>query len=242
VFAPDHWVIVAPGPVVLHRRVGGPIRIDARALRASLSDVTEFPPRLSVEGLGLTFSAPPGSRPTALTGAEELHFHAKAGPSDQGAAYMELDKARTAGPGLLDDIAAGAPVTLIADGIYSHASAMSGRGFAGALRNWSSAGGILSIRRLSLQSGATAIDAGAGRLGVTPDGRLSGDLDLKLKQPARVMSAARAHGGVSPEASAAASAVIDAHLQGGVATVATHFQAGRTTLGPVAVGPAPRIY
>jgi hypothetical protein len=49
-------------------------------------------------------------------------------------------------------------------------------------------------------------------------------------------------GPLAGEASRAALAVVAAHDQGGVAAVTLHFQAGQTTVGPVAIGPAPRVY
>lgn len=242
VFAPDHWVIVAPAGVTLNRRVGGPVTIGAKVLRGSLSEMGAHPPRLSIEGLALTFAAAPGALPVAIASAEALHLHAKAGPMDQGAFYVEIDKARNAGPGLLNDIAADAPVTLIADAIFSHASALSGQGFAGALSGWGQAGGGLNIRRLSLQAGPVTAEAGSGAIAIGAGGRLKGVLDLRVKQGRRLLAAWGARSGLAPEAATSALAVLDAHDQGGVAAVSLNFQAGQMTIGPVAVGTAPRVY
>jgi hypothetical protein len=242
VFAPDHWVIVAPAGVTITRRRGGDLRLGARVLRASLSDALAHPPRLSVEGLDLTLAAAPGTAPAPFASARELHFHAKAGPRDQGAAYLEIDKAMAVGPGPLADIAAGAPMTLIADGVYSHAGALTGVGFTGALLSWSAAGGDLQVRRLSLQAGSTRVEARSGTLSVGADGRLRGSLGLDLKPAQRLMATLGAHSRLAPEAARVAQAVLAAHDQGGAAAVSLYFQAGQTTLGPVAVGPAPRVY
>ena len=242
VFAPEHWVLVAPDGVTLNRRVGGAVLVGARVLRGSLSDIGDHPPRVSVEAMGLTFVPGPGASPVAITSAEEVHFHAKAGPNDQGAAYFEIDKARSAGAGLLADIAAGAPVTLIADAIFSHAAALKGQGFAGALRGWTASAGNLSVRRLSLQAGTVTAEAGSGTLAVGADGRLNGVLDLRLKQGARLLKTWGGRAGLTPEAATSAEGVIAAHAQGDVSIVTAHFQAGQTTIGPVAIGPSPRIY
>ena len=242
VFAPDHWVSVAPAGVTLTRRVGGQVEIGAKVLRASLSDMAAHPPRLSVEGLGLTFSAKPGSTPVAIASAEELHLHAKAGPGGQGAAYVELDGARARAPGWLDDVAAGAPVTLVSDAIYDHAEALNGPGAAGALREWAGAGGVATVRRLDLRAGPVEADSTSGTLAIDPDGRLKGALVSRLKAPRALLTAIGARGRIAPEASTAAAAVLDAHARNGVATVTVHFQAGQTTLGPVAIGAAPRVY
>jgi hypothetical protein len=242
VFAPGHWVIVAPSGVTVERRRGGPVLIDAKALRASLSEMNNHPPRVSVEGLGLKFSAPPGAAPVSIAGAQELHLHARSGPNDQGAFYLELDKAPTTGHGALSAIAAGAPVTLVIDAIYDHASALKGRGLAGALSGWSAAGGEARVRRFDLLAGAAEARASSGTLGLGPEGRLHGMLTLRLKGGPRLITALAGASGHAPEAGAAARAIVAAHDLGGAAAVTVHFQAGQTTLGPVAIGPAPRVY
>lgn len=242
VFAPDHWILVAPDGVVLHRRVGGPVAIAARVLRASVSEAGAHPPRVSVEGLGLTFATPAGAKPFGLASAGEFHLHTRAGPQDEGAAYMEIDRAVTAGPGLLNDIAAGSPVTIIGDGLFTQAGAPSGPGFGGVLRGWSAAGGSLTVRRLSLQAGAASLDSRSGTLGIGPDGRLAGATVVKLTKIPRLLGALAADAPLAPEVAKAARAVLAARALRDTATVTLYFQAGQTTLGPVAIGPSPRIY
>ncbi len=97
VFAPDHWVVVAPDGLAFNRPRGGPVRVGARVLRASLSDITAEPPRISVEGLGLTFTPAPGADPFAIASAGEVHLHFRAIGADQGAAFVEADRMMAAG-------------------------------------------------------------------------------------------------------------------------------------------------
>jgi hypothetical protein len=241
VFAPDHWIVVAPDGAVLQRRAGGPVAVGARVLRASVSETGAHPPRLSIEGLGLTFATPAGAKPFGLASAQEFHLHTRAGPKDQGAAYVELDRAVTLGGGLLSDIAAGSPVTLVGDGIFTQAGAPAGPGFAGLLRGWSAAGGGLTVRRLTLQAGAASLDSRSGTLGIGPDGRLAGDLVVKVTGVPRVLRALVADAPLAPEAATTAKAVLAARAARDTATVTVDFQAGQTTLGPVAIGPAPRV-
>jgi hypothetical protein len=242
VFAPDHWVIVAPDGVTFTRRRGGAVLVGAKALRASLSDPGAHPPRLSVEGVGLTFAPGPGAAPIAFSEAAELHLHTAAGPADQGAFFLSLDKARTTGTGVLAAIAAGSAVTLTADAIFSHASALKGQGLARALRAWTDAGGGLTIRRLSLEAGAAMADARSGAVAIDADGRLKGGLDFTLKQGPRLLAALTGRTALAPGTAGLAEAVLAAHAQGDHATIRVDFQAGQTTLGPVAIGPAPRVY
>ena len=242
VFAPKHWVVVIPDGVVLSRPRGGALHISAKALRASLSDLDKSPPRLSVEGLGLTFSTARGSAPFLLRSASEFHLHMKSGPDDQGAAYIELDQASADLTGLLGRIASNRPVNLVIDGIYSNADALSGASWPSAARRWGEAGGRFHLRRAHIVAGAAMIDAARGDLGVGSDGRLTGELDLVLHQAPRTLTAMGEAGAVSPDAARALSAVAGAMQQGPTVSLPMVFQAGRTTLGPLAIGPSPRIY
>jgi hypothetical protein len=242
VYAPGHWVIVAPDGVTLTRRVGGDVAIGARVLRASILDLDAHPPRLSIEGEDLTFTAAPGAATFGLTSAKQLNVQAKAGPQDQGAAYAEIAAARTTGPGFLHDVAGEAPVTLVGDVIFNHARAMSGRGFAGALDGWRAAGGALQVRRLSLEAGAASIEATSGILSLGGDGRLRGALPLRLKGAPRLLTALGQAARLPPRGLDVAKAVLAAHDASGVTQVGVDFEAGQTTLGPAAIGPAPRVY
>ena len=109
VFAPDHWVAVATNGIILTRRGGGEIVVKAKVLRASFSRPGDRPPRLSVEGIGLTFTAPPGAEPFFLTAAQEFHLHTRAGPGDQGAIYLSLVQATAPPTGWMGRIAEGKP-------------------------------------------------------------------------------------------------------------------------------------
>jgi hypothetical protein len=242
VFAPDHWIVVAPYGVTLRRRIGGPVVVGAKALRASVSEADASPPRVSVEGVALTFAAPAGARPFGLASAAEFHLHTRAGPQDQGAAYVEIDRAVTTGPGLLTDIAAGSPVTLIGDGTFTQADAMGGVGFAGALRAWSAAGGALTLRRLSLQARAAGLESRSGTLAIGSDGRLDGAMTVSVGGIPRVLGALVADAPLAPEVAKAARAVLAARALKDSAIVTIHFEAGQTTLGPVAIGPSPRVF
>lgn len=240
-FAPDHWVMFAPDGVVVGRRDDGPVVVTGRALRASLSDVGRRPPRLSVEGLDLAFSTPPGARPFVLTSAKELHIHTKAGPDDQGAAFLEIDQGQARLSGLLARIAQGKAVSLQADAIYSHADALAGDSWPQAMRDWAQAGGSLAVRRLKVVAGGAIIESRPGTLEIGADGRLAGVLPLTLKQAAAVIDAMGTQGAISQQ-SARAALLVSGVRGAPAAALNLTFQAGRTTLGPVGIGPAPRLY
>jgi hypothetical protein len=240
VFAPGHWVAVAPAGAVISRPTGGSVKVTAKALRASLFDIGRRPPSFSLEGIGVGFSPMAGAAPWLLTGAGEVHVHTRAGPADQGAFYVELDQAVPGPGGALSAFAAGKPVTVIADAIYGHARALTGRSWAEAVSAWTAAGGQVELRRLRLAAGDTALDAHGAGLTVGGDGRLEGALSASVTQPPRVLARLVAAGVVAPEAARSAGVALAA--RGAGVPVNLQFQAGQTTLGPVALLPAPKVY
>jgi hypothetical protein len=187
-------VAYAPDGAILGRPMGGAVRIAARVLRASLSNLESHPAAFSLEGLGLVFIPAVGAAPYFLQSAAELHLHTRAGPSDQGAFLVELDRAMPAPVSALGRIAAGKSVTLVADAIYSHAAAMGGP-------TW-----------------ARAVD---------------GD---------RMLTALAQTGAIDPYAARLAGAVLQSAPAGALDHTTLTFEAGRTTLGPVALGAAPKVY
>ncbi len=241
VFAPTHWVAVAPGGATFTRPAGGAVIVGAKVLRASLSDLGDRPPRVSVEGIGLTFRPAPGADPFFLTAAEEFHLHTRAVPAEEGAIFLGLDRAKASLPGLMGRIAAGGPVNLTAEATYTHAASLAGPDWASAVNAWSVAGGVLDVRRLRLAAGDAVIDAHAGILTVDDDGRLRGALAATLRQAPRALAVMGGPGGLAPEAADAAAQVVGAR-GGAVAAVTLDFQAGQTTLGPATLGPAPKVY
>jgi hypothetical protein len=242
VFAPSHWVAVAPNGVTVTRPLKGPVVVSAKVLRASLSETDHRPPRFSLEGIDLTFTPGPGAAPYFLSAAKELHIHTKAGPDDQGAFMIELDGARSGLPDLIGAIAAGRPADILADAIYDHASALAGADWPSAVRAWSASGGRLDLRHLRLQAGEALLDAHGQSLAVGDDARLSGALMVSLRQAPRALAVLGAEGTISPEAAGSAATAVGAATQGQIAAMTLEFQAGRTTLGPVDLGPAPKVY
>ena len=243
-FAPGHWVAYAPDGAILGRPMGGAVRITAKTLRASVSDPASHPAAFSLEGIELVFTPAPGASPYFLQSAAELHAHTRAGPSDQGAFLVELDRAMPAPASALGRIAAGKSVTLIADTIYSHAGAFAGPTWARAVDAWAAAGGRLEVRRLHLAASDASFDAKGAGLSASVEGRLDGALNVSLRHGDRMLTALAQTGAVDPYAARLASAVLQAAPAG--APVPDHttltFQAGRTTVGPVALGAATKVY
>jgi hypothetical protein len=237
------WVAYAPQGLSLTRPGSGTVRIQAKVLRASLSGMDRRPPRISVEGQDLTFIAPSGAEPYPLRSAKDLQIHTRRGPDDQAQIMFKLDGAQADLPALLGQIAQGKPIAIAWDATWSKASAMTGADWPAAVQAWTNAGGKLTVRNASMTAGDAQLNALGGTLTVGFDGRLRGDLPVELREAPRALIAMGQTGAAPPDAATAAAAVVAARQGDSAAARASiTFEAGQATLGPVALGPAPRIY
>ena len=241
--APTRWVIAAPEGLSFERPVRGAVQVRGKLIRASLNHLSDRPPSVSLEGVGLTFAPAAGAQPFVLSAAERFEMHLRKGPDDEAGLWISVKQGRVQLSGLLGRIASDQPVSFAWDGRLSHISALTGRDWPEAVRAWTVAGGRMRVRPGGLTAGEAVVGVTAGDLGVASDGRLTGALDLSLRQAPRALNALGQSGAIPTEAAAAAAIVVTAR-QGGadVARATLTFQAGQTTLGPVALAPAPRVY
>ena len=237
------WVIATPAGLTFTRPLGGPVNVTGEVIHASLSHLDKPLPNLSFEGTKLAFAPEAGAQPFALTAADRVEFHLRPGPDDQAAVFFKVDAGKARLSGLFARIAGDKPISITWDSILSKVSAFKGRDWPGAVRAWTTAGGRMSVRQAGVTAGEAVLGAQGGTLGVGYDGRLSGSLDVTLREAPKALDAMAQTGAIRPEAAMAASAVALARQgSGDVASASITFQAGQTTLGPVAVGPAPRVY
>ncbi|MDO8297791.1 MAG: DUF2125 domain-containing protein [Caulobacter sp.] len=211
----DHWMLVAPDGVTLSRPDGGQVVVRARALRASLGGMNARPPRLSIEGVGLDFDATPGATPYLIKSAERLELHLRPGPDDQGGVLFRVDGARLRLKGLPARVAQDRPVSMSWDLVLSKMSAFRGDSWPSAVRRWRDGGGVMTVRAAELRGGDALLTGQGGPLRVGLDGRLEGRLDTRLKNS-------------------------DGTGQGLGGRVS--LEDGRATLGPLDLGPSPRLY
>ena len=112
-----------------------------------------------------------------------------------------------------------------------------------AVRAWSGQGGHITVRQGGVTAGDAVLSVTPGApLRVDSDGRLEGSLTTSLRQATRVVGALGSSHIIPEETVAVAQAVVAARQQGEESRLTLDFQAGRTTLGPVAIGPAPKVY
>ena len=215
VYRLDHWVMVAPDGVTLTRPDGGPVTVRARALRASLSSFDEHPPRLSVEGVDLAFETSPGGKPYPVEAAARLQLHLRAGPQDQGGLLFKVDGARLRLEGLPARVVQGKPASMMWDLTLSKMSAFRGRDWPGAVRAWRDADGVITVRAAEVRGGEAVLSGKGGPLTVGLDGRLQGRLEATLSG--------------AEDGTPAFSGEVD-------------LSNGEARIGPLPLGPSPRLY
>ena len=242
-FSPNHWVMATPHGLTFFRPLGGAVTVTGKTLRASLNNLDATPPSFSFEGEDLTFTPSPGSKPFALARAQHLEFHLRPGPDDQGAILFKLQDGQAEPEGFLGRVAGNKPVSIIWDSLITKASSLRGSAWANAARAWSAHGGTLIVRQAGLTAGATVLGAQSGTLSADTEGLLTGKLKFTARGAPGVLNALAQDGLISPLAAMSANAVAVANLApGNSANLTITFQAGRITLGPVALGQAPRVY
>lgn len=244
--APTTWVIAAPQTLTFVRPNGGPVQIRGKLIRASLSHLTTWPANLSFEGVGLTFEPLAGAQPFGLTAAERVEFHIRRAPKevgDEAGVWLMVKGGKARLSGLLGRIAAEKPIAVEWDGRLSKIDAFRGRSWADAVRAWTAAGGRMTVKRAGLTAGDAVVGASGGTLRVDSTGRVAGVLDVSLRQAPRALEAMGAAGTITRDQAEVATAVTTARQESdAVARATINFEAGQTTLGPVALAPAPKVY
>ncbi len=239
----DQWIGYAPGGVVLTRPVSGAVAITGTALRASYVHVDHGAPRIAVEGVKLVFAPGPGAKPFVISAANYLDFHLRPTGDDQGDFLLRIDGASAPQGAILARIAQGRPMDIAWEARVSNASALHGRDWPSAVQAWTATGGGLDVEHGALTAGASVLNLRPGRLTVGSDGRLRGSVGLDLRQAPNIIRTLADTRTIDPSAADSALTVAQARAAGGAVTQADlTFLAGVTTFGPVAIGPAPKVY
>lgn len=238
-----HWIAYAPGGVVLHRPAASPVTITGKAVRASLALQSGRSAQVALQGLDVTFATLPGGRPFPLLAAHELDLHARPAGPDEMEFLIQLTGGRFSSASSLGRTAAGSPASSAWLGTLSQVSALRGRDWPAAAHAWSEVGGAMVVEDGDLDAGPVNISASGGELSVAPDGRLRGGLTLRAARVATSLAALGQSKIVDPALAEAGARALSA--QAGVdptAKVGLTFQDGRTDIGAIDIGPAPRVF
>lgn len=242
-YAIDRWVIVAPQGVVLTRPAKGAVAITGDAVRASIGGLAAAPPRIAVEGANLTFTPQAGAQPMPIAAAKHLELYMRPQAGDTAGVLFKLDGGKAADGGTLARIAGDKPVSVALEGEFNHFSDLHGRDWPAAVRAWSAVGGAFTLIQGGLTAGDTALSAQKAGLTVGQDGRLRGSIPLDLRNAAGAILALGQNTAIDPQVAAVAALVTRARQGADLNAKANlSFEAGRMTLGPVAIGDAPRVY
>ncbi|MBS0362549.1 MAG: DUF2125 domain-containing protein [Proteobacteria bacterium] len=241
--APTLWLVAAPAGVTFVRPEGGPVAVTGELIRASLSHLQNHPPNFSFEGTKLAFAPAPGAQPFAFSSADRAEFHLRQGPDDEGGVFLSLAGGKARPGTLLGRLAGDHPVALQWNSTMSKVSAFQGATWPDAVRHWSQAGGQMTVRNAGITAGQPLVGVKSGTLSVGSDGRVNGALGISTSQAPRAFDALAAQGLIGADVAQTAADVARARLTSGeTAEAEIGFQAGRTTFGPVSLGPAPRVY
>ncbi|MDB5476585.1 MAG: hypothetical protein JWP49_2096 [Phenylobacterium sp.] len=241
--APGHWMLAAPQGITFVRPRAGPVTVTGKLIHASLTDIDKRPPSFSFEGTGLNFQPAPGAEPFFLSAADKVEFHLRAGPDDEGGVFLSVDKGKARLSGLFARIAGDKPISIVWNATLTKMSAFSGDSWREAVRHWTDAGGRMQVRQAGVTAGDALIGATAATLTVGADGRVRGELPVTVRQAPRALGAMSDQGLLPRETARAAADVAQAREEANqTAHITLDFQAGRTTLGPVGIGPAPKVY
>ncbi len=221
-YAPDVWVLAAPQGLILTRPGKGDMTVSGKAIRASVGGLGSATPRFSFEGDALSLVPAPGAAAPAFAAIDKLELHLQPGPDDQAALLIRLDGGMLRPETGLAKMAAGKPFSLLWDARLTRRSMLRGSNWPGALQTWRNAGGSLTVADARLGLGGVELQGQGGPLTVDPDGRLKGELPLKLDA-----------GKISGQAMLQALGLLG--------PVPLRFQDGRASIGPIPVGAALKI-
>lgn len=237
-YAPTRLVAVASEGVVVTRPMKGPLTVRGDVLRASFGG---FPnqPRVSVEGVKLTFTPQAGDEPPAFAAAERFELHLRPQPADHAQMVFRIEEATPSPNTLLANLANGKASALRLEADLDKASALRGPDWPSALRRWSAAGGLINVRRGEAAVGDGLVRAEPTALMLDSAGRLQGPLTLSVSSGPMAILALGATGVLPPETASVAAGLTGATPS---ARVPLTFRDGQTWLGPLPIGRAPNLY
>ena len=219
-YAPNTWVLAAPEGLTLTRPGKGPLNVSGKQIRASVAALNTDQPRFAFEGDALVLQPAQGGQPAAFTAIDKLELDLQPGQNDQAAILVRIDGGSLRPEAGIAKLASGKPFALTWDARLTKFSALKGSNWPGALQAWRNAGGAMTVAGAELGLGGQKLKGQGGSLAVDTDGRLSGQLALKIDA------------GVGQGLM---------NALGLLGPVQLSFKDGRASIGPAPVGAAPKI-
>jgi hypothetical protein len=237
------WVIVAPKGLVWTRgKTEGAVKIDAQAIRASVSQFSTFPPDLRVELNQPVFTPQPGAQPFPLASAQDIDFNLlpKAGDANAGAFILAVEGAKANPSSQLGSIIGDQPFLARWEGVLEHLDHAHGSSWPKAVETWTRANGDITGSHAEFVQGDAAVEASSPALTVTADGRLSGDVTLDLRRANKVLDRALTSAGVEGTTATLAASVL--RLISTQSKVVVTFDGKDTRFAGQRLAAAPKIF
>lgn len=243
---PDVVVLVAPQGLTLTRPSLPPIAVHGEALRASLGGVGKPGPwRVSVEGREVDLStSDPDSLAFSAISRMELHFRPEEG-EDAARVFLRFEEAQPMVDNRLALITGGRPVTFGFEGRVTEAADFKGGDWDRAMTSWVAAGGHLAIAEGGVAADNSLLSLRPSALSADTQGYASGELKLTLTQATDGVMALGEIGVLPPDTAAVASGLAAAQAMFDAESgfnITFSFSQGRTWLGPLSIGTAPRLH
>lgn len=230
--APDHWVLVAPAGLTFIRPLGGPVAVSGRALRASLAGLRQPIWRVVLEAAEPRFTAAEGARPFALASAELMQLYVQpSATAGEARTLLRIEGGRAASGTLLSVLAQDKPVVVRTEarvtGLASRQASIR----------------TLQLDLAELHAGAVGVRlVQPTSLIVAADGRLRGEVPIEVR-PALATLAALTGIELDPAAARRAAELLSGRGgQGDAGRLTLSFQGGSARLGPLRLGPSPRLF
>ena len=218
-WAPNTWVLAAPEGLTVTRPGKGALNVSGQMIRASVGAANTAQPRFSFEGDHLIVAPAQGASPAAFSAIGKLELHLQPGPDDQAAFLLRIDEGQLLPQTGLAKLASGKAFGLVWDSRLTRLSAFKGSNWPGALQAWRNAGGSMTVANAELRLAGQKLEGQGGPLAVDTDGRLSGQINLKVDGVGQSLMSALG-------------------LLGPVPLI---FKDGRASIGPAPVGAALKI-
>lgn len=241
-YTPNPIGLAAPQGAVIRRPGDKAFAVKGRILRASVSHFERTPPRIAIQGVDLEFGALKGAQPLSFSAMKIFEARLTPADGDKAEIFVRLDRATPANNAFLARVANEGPVTIGFEGTLNGASFLRGHGWREVLGAWSAAKGSLEVRQGGLIAGESVLSLRPSTLAVDANGHLSGDLALSLSKAPQGVMALGAVGVLPQETAAVASGLTGVQLPGKPLEATLRFHDGQTWIGPLPLGPAPRVY
>ena len=211
-----HWVFATTGRVTLTRPQGGDVSIAGASIRASLAGLDRPAPRLALEGVNLIFTTPVGARPFSLSRAGRIEVYSRTGLRDAttAEALIRLEDAQIAPGTMLAPLIGAHRMSTALSLRLTRYGALRGANWTMGGQNWVRAGGHLEADPTAPPFSDLQWATTGGVMSFTSDGRPSGALPVTL---------------TSKDGSIALKLPLS-------------FQGGAARLGPLLLGPSPRLF